>query len=1059
MDQISRTCIHIQNVKCMDDLYFAISKLKPKEKGDIFELITYYIFKLSPILNNKLQNIWLYNDIPIKIKRDLKLPDKDKGIDLLAIIDDEYYAIQSKFRQNKDSIVPWADLSTFFGLSFGINNKIKGGFLVTNTYDLCDEVVISNKVEPIYGDFFDNLPNNFFSNIIKIINKQKIDDYISKTPLKHQQECINNCDDYYKNHKRGYIEMACGSGKTLTSYWIDKKLGNKLTLVLVPSLYLLSQFYQDWVNQSYSENTKINYILVGSDADVSEDTKYKSNGLILELDTKNIKQLIEKHKNEKTVIISTYQSSDKLFNTVDSFDFAIFDEAHKTVGQVGKQFSLMIKDSDCSEQIEDDESENNRSNDDGSEEYHSDEMEESDSEESDSSESDSEEDDMEENDGIDENDNKIIINKRLFMTATPKNYAGNFDDEQIISMDNEKFYGKEIYSYNTGMAIQDKRLVDYQLLTMVAINKDIQKSIISNKLVKYKKLLDSEESNYLAIVLIILKKIHDGTCNHMVTYHNAIKRSKKFAELLTKINQELYKEDIFIESLDGSFSMAKRNRIIKEFANNKKGILCSARVLNEGVNIPIIDSVCFVDNRNSTIDIVQCIGRSLRLYNDKKMANIVVPMFVNNLDDVMENSTFGGIVSILKALKSTDQSIVEYFVAKDNNKKVNGRKIIKYETYEKITRDIKINLENWSKNIETATWKMIDPFEETYDRLKNWIDQNKRIPSISSKKLEEKRLGQWCSNKRNDKKINKLDENKIKKLEELNEWYWELDDLFEETYNRLKIWIDVNKRIPSPKSKNVEEKKLGIWCSTKRQDKKINKLDENKIKKLEQLNGWFWNLDDIFDETYNRLKNWIEQNKRIPSNKSKNLEEKKLGQWCSHKRKDKNNNKLDENKIKKMEQLNGWYWNRDDIFDETYNRLKIWIDVNKRVPLQKSKNVEEKKLGRWCSNKRNDKKINKLDENKIKKLEQLNGWFWNLDDIFDETYNRLKNWIDVNEKVPSQMSKNLEEKKLGIWCSHKRKDKKINKLDENKIKKLEKLNGWYWKLDDRTIIVKGVKKN
>lgn len=285
MNKISRSHVHIKDAKTFDDLYDITSKLKPKEKGDLFELITFYIFKLSPTLNNKLQNIWLYDDIPIKIKRQLKLPEKDKGIDLLAVIDDKYYAIQSKFRQNKNSIVPWADLSTFFGLSFGINDKIKGGFLVTNTYDLCDEVINSDKVEPIYGDFFDNLPNNFFSNITKIINKQKVDEYVCKTPLKHQLECINKCDEYFKNHNRGYIEMACGSGKTLTSYWVDKKMNNKLTLVLVPSLYLLSQFYQDWVNQSYSENIKINYILIGSDADVSEDTKYKSNGLILEMDS------------------------------------------------------------------------------------------------------------------------------------------------------------------------------------------------------------------------------------------------------------------------------------------------------------------------------------------------------------------------------------------------------------------------------------------------------------------------------------------------------------------------------------------------------------------------------------------------------------------------------------------------------------------------------------------------------------------------------------------------------------------------------------------------------
>lgn len=60
--------------------------------------------------------------------------------------------------------------------------------------------------------------------------------------------------------------MACGTGKTLTAYWINK-LFNGRVVVFVPSLYLLSQFYSDWVNQSCAENVNVKYLLVGSDVD------------------------------------------------------------------------------------------------------------------------------------------------------------------------------------------------------------------------------------------------------------------------------------------------------------------------------------------------------------------------------------------------------------------------------------------------------------------------------------------------------------------------------------------------------------------------------------------------------------------------------------------------------------------------------------------------------------------------------------------------------------------------------------------------------------------------
>ena len=76
----------LQYINTFNDIYEIIEDYLKKEKGDLFEHLTYYLFKLSPLLNHNLQNIWMYSDIPIKILEELKLPTKDKGIDLLALI-------------------------------------------------------------------------------------------------------------------------------------------------------------------------------------------------------------------------------------------------------------------------------------------------------------------------------------------------------------------------------------------------------------------------------------------------------------------------------------------------------------------------------------------------------------------------------------------------------------------------------------------------------------------------------------------------------------------------------------------------------------------------------------------------------------------------------------------------------------------------------------------------------------------------------------------------------------------------------------------------------------
>ncbi|AYV79177.1 MAG: superfamily II helicase [Faunusvirus sp.] len=861
---------NFKHITKFSDLYNVTDDMDKKQKGDLFEIITYYLFKLSPQLMNGLQYIWMYKDIPSDIMKDLNLPSKDKGIDLLAIINGEYYAIQSKFRQNTGIIINWTELSTFFGLSFGINNKIKGGFLVTNTYDLCDEVKKSTKIQAIYGGYFDdNLPDNFFINICNDIEKKQLIKYIAKTPFAYQQGCIDKCIKHFNTKSdfpsdgliditRGNIEMACGTGKTLTAYWISQLVESEYkgsyTVVFVPSLYLLSQFYTDWVNQSYAENSKIKYLLIGSDADIDEETSYKSNGLMLLTDVNEIiKFICDLADDEKLVVICTYQSSDKLAQAASpyiEFDFGIFDEAHKTVGQADKQFSTMLT------------------------------------------------------------NNHLTIHKRLFMTATPKIYGGNLEDDDILSMDNEEYYGRQLFCYNTGNAIMDAKLVDYQLVTLLATDADVEELIVKNKLVKFKSEFSDQEGNYLATILMLLKKMHDGTCHHMITYHNTVSRARKFRDFLVMINKLLYiNKTIFIDSLDGTISMSHRKKIVRDFTNNHMGILCSSRVLNEGVNIPVVDSICFVDKRDSTIDIVQCVGRSLRLYNNKLLAHIFIPTFIKDINDEFDKNVYEKIIRILKAMKSTDDGVTDYFTLKTCGKTC-GRKICVTERVSYIKYSQDIDIVKWNNNVECCVWKIVNPLMDTYNKVKGWIELNKRIPSIMSKNIIEKQLGKWCSNRRQDKRNNKLSNEKIKLLENIsNYWYWEKYDAFNDIFIELKIWIDTDKRIPSAMSENIVEKQLGIWCYTRRQDKKKGKLNDIKIQQLESLPKWYWEKDP-FNGNLTELKAWIDTDKRIPSQKSKNNIEKKLGFWCSKRRQEYKAGKLDDVKIKQLELLPKWYWSK-----------------------------------------------------------------------------------------------------------------------------------------------------
>lgn len=989
---------YIDKINSFDDFYEIMKPLENKQKGDLFEEFTKYIFKYHPNYRHIAKEVWLLNDVPLSILNKLNIPTKDVGIDLIMVDNHaKFYAIQCKFRMNIDEIITWAELSTFYGLSFGIAKGFVGGFIVTNTFELTSLIHTSNKIIPLYGNFFGDITNDFFNELKSIlIPKMKFTQMILK-PRNYQNDMIRESIMHFRDHDRGQIESACGTGKTLTTYWINKNLFNNVMIVTVPSLFLLSQFYRDWANQMFSENIKAEFLLIGSDADC-DDIEYENNGLIITTDIKEIARKIyfvinDKHSNGKRyrqlIIITTYQSSDKLIDALKICkvepDLLICDEAHKTVGQTDGKFGLLL------------------------------------------------------------DDKNIKIRKRLFVTATPKQFNGNVEEFDILSMNDEKWYGKKIHTYNTSDAIIDKWLTDYQIVTMCTDDVYMQNMIDKNKYVWYDKTIIDSRSMATAIMLI--NQFKKGDCNHLVTYHNSVVGSKKFKELLEKLI-EADGVVITVLDIDGKHSMKARMRIIKEFKKSKLSILVSARVLNEGVNIHEIDSICFVDPRISTTDTVQCACRALRLYDGKQMAKIYVPIIVDDMMNIDENKVFCNLIRILKNLSETDNGIKHYFTAVQNGV-VCDRQLIRHDNYmsvEKIGENISVD--EWMKGIDINVWRKIDSWEYNYNRLKEWVNNNNKIPQYNLSNEMEKNLHHFCNVQKRNKKKGLLDNGKIIKLEKLKQWYWSSDEIrtlksFDENYDELKKWIKINKRIPShnSKRKNDTEIRLGYFCVNQRQNKKNNKLNEDRIKLFESINEWYWDLSCQFDDTYRNLKRWVEINNRLPNGGSDNEVEKVLSIFCVNQRQEKRKGKLSEDRINQLEMINGWYWDNKII---KMNELKQWIDTNQRLPREETGDTIERKLGRFASHQRTDKRKGKLNENDIKLLESNNEWYWDLHNSFNDNFNELKQWVKTNKRMPKHTNKDNIEHKIAKFCSRQRLNKKNNKLDDNKIKQFEGINGWYW---------------
>jgi predicted helicase len=72
-----------------------------------------------------------------------------------------------------------------------------------------------------------------------------------------------------------------------------------------------------------------------------------------------------------------------------------------------------------------------------------------------------------------------------------------------------------------------------------------------------------------------------------------------------------------------------RLRRLQGVEQDERGVLTNARCLNEGVDVPTLDGVVFIDPRRSQVDVVQAVGRAIRKAENKSVGTIVIPVFLD----------------------------------------------------------------------------------------------------------------------------------------------------------------------------------------------------------------------------------------------------------------------------------------------------------------------------------------------------------------------------------------------------------------------------------------------
>ena len=107
-------------------------------------------------------------------------------------------------------------------------------------------------------------------------------------------------------------------------------------------------------------------------------------------------------------------------------------------------------------------------------------------------------------------------------------------------------------------------------------------------------------------------------------YHEA-----KFSQITTRFMMD---PGVSINYVGLRLVLAKRREaILDDLSQSKRGLISNARCLTEGVNLPSVDCVAFIDPRSSVVDIVQATGRAMRTNPanpKKKYGYVFIPLYV-----------------------------------------------------------------------------------------------------------------------------------------------------------------------------------------------------------------------------------------------------------------------------------------------------------------------------------------------------------------------------------------------------------------------------------------------
>lgn len=189
-----------------------------RDKGDRFERLMHAYLRTDPKYAPQFKNVWLWSEFPSRSD----LGGSDTGIDLVALTHDgDYWAIQCKCYQ-EDATIDKATVDSFLSTSSRTFRNDQGqttGFSqrlwisTTNKWSSNATEAIQNQEPPVTRI-------NLHDLIAAPVDWEQLENGVHGEGAQtkkhdlfpHQRQVVENVHKYFKEHDRGKLIMACGTG-------------------------------------------------------------------------------------------------------------------------------------------------------------------------------------------------------------------------------------------------------------------------------------------------------------------------------------------------------------------------------------------------------------------------------------------------------------------------------------------------------------------------------------------------------------------------------------------------------------------------------------------------------------------------------------------------------------------------------------------------------------------------------------------------------------------------------------------------------------------------------